>query len=84
SKDPGESKDLSKEKPELTAKLRAELDAWQESTEAPIPKERNPQCTLQGPIVKDSRPGDVESPTARKSKPKSKTKNRKGRRAKKS
>jgi len=42
-KDPGEQHDLSKEMPELFSKMRAELDAWQESTQAPIPSVLNPQ-----------------------------------------
>ncbi len=43
SKDPGERHDLSSDQPELTAKLRAELDAWQAATQAPIPSTPNPE-----------------------------------------
>lgn len=43
SKDPGEYMDVSAELPEVTKKLRAELDAWQESTQAPIPSTLNPE-----------------------------------------
>lgn len=32
--------------PELTAKLRVQLDAWQVETNAPIPAEPNPECIL--------------------------------------
>ncbi len=31
------------ELPELTKKLRTELDAWQETTKAPIPTKLNPK-----------------------------------------
>ena len=44
--DPGEQKNLADTLPELTAKLRAEMDAWQAATEAPIPAVRNPEYTL--------------------------------------
>lgn len=44
--DPGEQKNLAESKPELTAKLRAELDAWQAATKAPIPTTPNPECIL--------------------------------------
>ena len=44
--DPGEQHNLAESMPELTAELRAEIDAWQESTKAPIPRERNPECVL--------------------------------------
>jgi arylsulfatase A-like enzyme len=44
--DPGEQKDLAASKPELAATLRAELDAWQAATKAPIPTEPNPECIL--------------------------------------
>ena len=30
----------------MTAMLRAELDAWQAATKAPIPKTPNPECIL--------------------------------------
>ena len=42
SKDPGEQNDLAAEMPELAKKMRAELDAWQKETGAPIPKTINP------------------------------------------
>ena len=32
--------------PELAARLRAELDAWQADTKAPIPSELNPEYDL--------------------------------------
>lgn len=41
--DPGEEHDLSKEMPDLASKMRAELDAWQDSTKAPIPAILNPK-----------------------------------------
>jgi arylsulfatase A-like enzyme len=44
--DPGEGKNLAKSEADLAAKLRAELDAWQARTQAPIPSEPNPECTL--------------------------------------
>jgi arylsulfatase A-like enzyme len=44
--DPGEQKNLAAAMPDLTAKLRAELDAWQAATKAPIPSEPNPECVL--------------------------------------
>ncbi|RMF39499.1 MAG: hypothetical protein D6753_13695, partial [Planctomycetota bacterium] len=44
--DPGETRDLAGTMPELTASLRAELDAWQAATEAPIPGTPNPECVL--------------------------------------
>jgi arylsulfatase A-like enzyme len=44
--DPGERKNLAKKMPELASKLRAELDAWQKKTEAPVPKLPNPECVL--------------------------------------
>jgi len=44
--DPGETKNLAESLPELTGELRAELDAWQAETNAPIPTERNPECIL--------------------------------------
>lgn len=42
-KDPGEQHDLSTELPGVAAKLRAELDAWQKATKAPIPTTLNPE-----------------------------------------
>jgi hypothetical protein len=44
--DPGEHNDLSREHPEKTAELRAELTAWQQATGAPIPSQPNPECVL--------------------------------------
>ena len=32
--------------PKKSAKLRAELDDWQKSTKAPVPKVPNPECVL--------------------------------------
>ena len=45
--DPGEKKNLADSMPELVAELRAEIDAWQESTGAPIPDQPNPDCILE-------------------------------------
>ncbi|MBT8044706.1 MAG: sulfatase, partial [Verrucomicrobiae bacterium] len=42
SQDPGEQHDLSEQKPELAAKMRAELNAWQKETNAPVPSTVNP------------------------------------------
>jgi arylsulfatase A-like enzyme len=47
--DPGERQDLSAERPELAAELRAALDAWQQATKAPVPTTRNPECVLPPP-----------------------------------
>lgn len=44
--DPGETKNLASTNPELTEKLRTELDAWQKKVNAPIPTEPNPNCVL--------------------------------------
>ncbi len=44
--DPGERKNVANRHPELTARLRAELDAWQAATKAPVPKTPNPECIL--------------------------------------
>ena len=46
-KDPGETNNLAMELPERAAKLRAELDAWQKRTKAPIPRLPNPECILE-------------------------------------
>lgn len=43
STDPGEQSDLAQARPELAAKLRAELDAWQAATQAPVPSTLNPE-----------------------------------------
>jgi arylsulfatase A-like enzyme len=40
--DPGEQRDLSEARPELARKMRAELDAWQKATQAPVPSMLNP------------------------------------------
>lgn len=50
-KDPAESRDLAKQMPELTAKLRAELDAWQAQVDAPVPNIPNPEYDLSAKIV---------------------------------
>ena len=42
-KDPGESRELSKDHPEIAQKLRAELEAWQKETKAVIPDQLNPE-----------------------------------------
>ncbi len=44
--DPGEQNNLAESMPELTTKLRAEIDAWQKETGAPIPTVKNPECIL--------------------------------------
>ncbi len=44
--DPAEANNLAAVRPELTKQLRAELDAWQAETKAPIPSEPNPECVL--------------------------------------
>jgi len=44
--DPGEQEDLADSMPELTARLRAEMDAWQAATKAPIPALPNPEYDL--------------------------------------
>ncbi len=44
--DPGERKNLAKEMPDRAARLRAEMDAWQKNTKAPVPKLPNPECIL--------------------------------------
>ncbi len=43
SQDPGEQHDLSGAMPDLADRMRAELDAWQASTKAPIPSILNPE-----------------------------------------
>lgn len=40
--DPGETRDLSTEEPELTERLAARLAAWRDATGAPVPREPNP------------------------------------------
>lgn len=44
--DPGERNNLAASMPQRAAELRAELDAWQAATEAPVPTVRNPECVL--------------------------------------
>ncbi len=44
--DPGEEHNLVDDFPDRGASLRAELDAWQSATEAPVPTLPNPQCIL--------------------------------------
>lgn len=44
--DPGEQKNLAQTMPKLAAKLRAEMNAWQKDTKAPIPTELNPDYDL--------------------------------------
>jgi arylsulfatase A-like enzyme len=47
--DPGERRDLSKSMPGVLAKMRAELDAWQAETKAPIPATPNPDYMRASP-----------------------------------
>jgi arylsulfatase A-like enzyme len=47
--DPGEKSDLATTMPQITEQLRAELDAWQEMTNAPVPVLANPECVLGRP-----------------------------------
>ena len=49
--DPGEQDDLAASMPKRTAALRADLDAWQAATAAPIPARPNPECVLE-PLVR--------------------------------
>ena len=44
--DPGEQKNLAASMPDKAAALRAELDAWQAETRAPVPTKPNPECIL--------------------------------------
>jgi len=44
--DPGETKNLVKTMPKLAAELRAEMNAWQKNTNAPIPTELNQEYDL--------------------------------------
>ena len=44
--DPGETRNLAKDMPDRAARLRADLDAWQKNTKAPVPKLPNPECIL--------------------------------------
>ncbi|MEM7144784.1 MAG: sulfatase [Verrucomicrobiota bacterium] len=46
-KDPAESNNLADTMPELAAQLRAEIDAWQADTNAPIPTKINPDYILE-------------------------------------
>jgi alkaline phosphatase/alkaline phosphatase D len=47
--DPGETTNLAEVHPDVAARLRAELDAWQDATDAPIPRLPNPECVLGPP-----------------------------------
>ena len=44
--DPGETRNLAKDMPDRAARLRADLEAWQKNTKAPVPKLPNPECIL--------------------------------------
>ncbi len=44
--DPGETRNLASEMPDRVAELKAELDRWQDLTDAPIPSLPNPECVL--------------------------------------
>jgi arylsulfatase A-like enzyme len=44
--DPGETHNLAAAMPDRVAQLRAELNAWQADTKAPVPTEPNPKCIL--------------------------------------
>ncbi len=46
--DEGETTNVADQYPEIAANLRKEMDAWQATTEAPIPTEPNPECVLPG------------------------------------
>ena len=50
--DPGEENDLAASMPDRTAALRAELDAWQANTGAPVPAMPNPECLLDMPATR--------------------------------
>ncbi|MCA9074842.1 MAG: sulfatase-like hydrolase/transferase [Planctomycetaceae bacterium] len=52
--DPGETTNVSEQHPEVTHRMRAELDAWQEKTQAPIPTVANPECVLDAPSTHPS------------------------------
>ena len=47
--DPGESTNIAHLHPDIADRLRNELNAWQERTDAPIPSEPNPECVLEAP-----------------------------------
>ena len=49
--DPGEQSNLATTMPQIAAQLRAELDAWQEKTNAPVPVLANPECVLSSPTT---------------------------------
>lgn len=44
--DPGEQNNLADDLPEMAARMRAEMDAWQKQTNAPIPNKLNPEYDL--------------------------------------
>lgn len=44
--DPSETTNVADEYSEVAERLRAELDAWQQDTQAPIPSTPNPKCVL--------------------------------------
>jgi arylsulfatase A-like enzyme len=52
--DPGEQSDLATIMPRITAQLRAELDAWQAKTDAPVPTLVNPECILASATTSDN------------------------------
>ncbi|MBI1372349.1 MAG: sulfatase-like hydrolase/transferase [Phycisphaera sp.] len=45
--DPGEFRNLAASMPDLARQMHEELNAWQASTSAPIPKTKNPLCVLE-------------------------------------
>ena len=47
--DPGETRDLGAERPELLQSLQAELDSWRARTGAVVPRERNPRFSAPEP-----------------------------------
>ncbi len=49
--DPEEQNNLAAKMPDRVAQLRAELDAWQKKTNAPIPTVPNPECVLGGTVT---------------------------------
>lgn len=59
--DPGEQINLAAKMPERAEQLRAELDAWQKETNAPIPTLPNPECVLDRPAGGDSHPADTNT-----------------------
>ena len=55
--DPGETTNVAHVYPDVARRLRDELDAWQEKTQAPVPDVPNPECILeatsQDPAARD-------------------------------